>query len=243
MDSIRLNHYIARCGKASRRGADKMIEDGRVMINGAPALIGARVNEGDVVELDGEVITPERETVVLAVYKPVGVVCTEAHFKNETTLQDLLDYPSRVFSIGRLDKDSEGLILMTNDGALATEVAKASNAHEKEYYVRVNKPVTADFLDKMRKGVDIVLDDDSHHGETVTTRPCVVKKMGVDTFSIILTQGFNRQIRRMCKALGVRVLALKRVRVMDIELGKMISGNYRKLSKEEIMGIKNQINI
>ena len=231
---MRLNLYLAKCGVASRRGADKIINEGRVLINGAPALVGASVEDGDIVELDNQVITPQSDTIVLAVNKPIGVVCTEAHFKGEKTLSKLINYPTRVFGIGRLDKDSEGLILMTNDGTLAQEISKSANAHEKEYEVRVEKPVTAEFLEAMRGGVDIVLDDDAHNGQVVTTRPCKVRKLDAYTFRIILTQGFNRQIRRMVRALDYHVRSLKRIRVMSVELGDLKSGSYRQLSPDEI---------
>lgn len=241
MDSIRLNKYIASCGKASRRAAEKMIEEGRVTIGGEIASLTTPVEIDErgcaiyEVAIDGEAISPVRERVVIALYKPEGVVCTEASFKGEITIKDIIDYPTRLFSIGRLDKNSEGLILMTNDGDLAQEISRASNNHEKEYIVKVNKPITADFLKQMSGGVEITLDDDAHPGgKIVKTLPCKVKKLSVDTFSIVLTQGFNRQIRRMCEACGSRVLELKRTRIDGITLGKLNIGTFRKLSEEEI---------
>ena len=253
MNTIRLNKYIASCGLASRRGAEKMIEEGRVTINCNIAALTTPVEIDDngraigVVAIDGEVISPVRERVVIALYKPEGVVCTEANFEGEITLKDIVDYPTRLFSIGCLDKNSEGLILMTNDGDLAQEISKSSNNHEKEYIVKINKQVTTEFIKKMSGGVEIVLDDDAHvsksdknsgktdiQGKVVKTKPCKVKKLSADTFSIILTQGFNRQIRRMCEACGARVLNLRRVRIDGITLGKLNIGTFRKLDEREI---------
>ena len=229
MESIRLNAYIASCGQYSRRAADRLIEEGRVSVNDAPASLGMRISDDDTVKIDGAVISPKKERVFVAVNKPIGVVCTEAHFKGEKTLQDLIDYPSRLFSIGRLDKASEGLILMTNDGAAAEEISRSKNNYEKEYEVRVNKPINVDFINKMRDGVEIEID-----GKLYLTKKCRVKKTGVDTFNIILTQGLNRQIRRMCETLGYRVLALKRTRVSNIKLAGLNTGTYRRLREDEV---------
>ena len=228
-EGIRLNAYISSCGVCSRRAADKLITSGRVFVNDKSAALGALIREGDEVTVDGKKIEPVDKKVIIAVNKPIGVVCTEAHFKNEKTLSELVNYPTRLFSIGRLDKNSEGLILMTNDGKLAQEISKGKNSYEKEYEVRVNKVITKEFLEKMRGGLDIKIDD-----RTYKTKPCKIKKTGPNTFNIILTQGLNRQIRRMCEALEFRVLSLKRIRVMNINLAGLNEGTFRRLKPEEI---------
>lgn len=233
MEGKRLNKFISECGVASRREADRMISAGRVTINGRSAALGVLVSEGDEVRLDGNPISPQSGTVVIAVNKPAGVVCTEATFKGEKNLSQLIDLPFRVFSIGRLDKDSEGLILMTNDGDLARAISLGSAGHEKEYHVTVDKPVTAEFLGALRDGVDITID-----GKVFTTRPCKARKTGPESFEIVLTQGMNRQIRRMCEALGYRVTYLQRFRVMNILLGDLPAGQYRRLTETEISELR-----
>lgn len=224
----RLNHYLALCGVCSRRAADRIIEEGRVRVNGQTASLGVKVEDSDTVTLDGREIRPEERDILIAVNKPVGVVCTEAHFAGERTLSELVDAGTRVFSIGRLDKDSSGLILMTNNGALAQEIAGGSGRHEKEYVVSVDRPVTDDFITVMRGGVDIEID-----GNIRRTRPCRVKKTGPQEFHIILTQGMNRQIRRMCRTLGYSVRSLSRIRIMNVELGDLACGKWRELTREE----------
>ena len=231
--SYRLNHYLALCGVCSRRAADRIIEEGRVRVNGQTASLGVKVEDSDIVTLDDREIRPEERDILIAVNKPVGVVCTEAHFSGEKTLASLVNAGTRVFSIGRLDKDSSGLILMTNNGALAQEIAGGSNRHEKEYVVGVNRPVTEDFLIAMRGGVDIEID-----GNIRRTRPCRVKKSGLQEFHIVLTQGMNRQIRRMCRALGYSVRSLSRIRVMNIELGDLAPGCWRYLSEAEAEDVR-----
>ena len=226
-EGIRLNKYIASCGVCSRRDADALIEKGSVTINGKVAEPGTKVFEGDSVKVGSKLIKPKDETVVLAYYKPVGVTCTERDVHAEVTVSESLRYKERVTYAGRLDKDSEGLLLMTNDGKLITEMMKGSNGHEKEYIVTISKPVTYEFLEKMSKGIYLKELDK-------TTRPCVVKKVSKNTFQIVLTQGLNRQIRRMCEACDVKVMKLKRVRVLNVTIGNLNPGDYRVLSKQEV---------
>lgn len=232
---IRLNKYIAMCGVSSRRDADKLIEQGKVKVNGVVATQGTKVMEGDSVKVGSKLIKPSEETVVLAFYKPVGVTCTERDEHAELTISDVLKYKERVTYAGRLDKDSEGLLLMSNDGQLIQDMMKGENAHEKEYIVKINKPVYKELLENLSKGVYL---KDLHK----TTRPCVVKKVSKDTFSIVLTQGLNRQIRRMCEAFDVKVLQLKRIRVVNVTLSGLNPGEYRKLSNEEITKLKKAVN-
>ena len=231
----RLNKYIAMCGVASRRDADKLIEQGKVKVNGVVAKPGTLVFEGDSVKVGSKLIKPSEETVVLAYYKPVGVTCTERDAHAEVTLSDVVKYKERVTYAGRLDKDSEGLLLLTNDGQLIQDMMKGENAHEKEYIVKINKPAYKELLDNLSKGVYL---KDLHK----TTRPCKVKKVSGDTFSIVLTQGLNRQIRRMCAAFDVKVLQLKRIRVVNVTLSGLNPGEYRKLSNEEVTKLKKEVN-
>lgn len=220
---MRINKYLAEAGIVSRRGADQWILDGRVIINGRPAELGSRVEEGDEVKVDGKVISQEQELVYLALNKPVGITSTtERHI--EGNIVDFVGHDKRIFHIGRLDKDSDGLILLTNDGDIVNEILRSENDHEKEYIVTVNERLTDTFLEKMAKGVKIL--------DTVT-KPCKVKKLGPFTFSIILTQGLNRQIRRMCSALGFTIKRLQRVRIMNIDLGDLPLGKWRDLTTEE----------
>lgn len=223
-NGIRLNKYLSEAGICSRREADKMIEEGRVTIDGHVAEMGEKVMPGQTVLADGVRVGGKEEPVLLLVNKPVGVVCTTAEFKNEKNIVELVNYPTRVYPIGRLDKDSEGLILMTNDGSLVNKILRRGNEHSKEYIVRVNKPVTDSFLDAMRRGVPIL--------DTVTA-PCEVEKMGDREFRIILKQGLNRQIRRMCEHFDYRVVSLRRVRVMDFRIDGIVVGKYREATKEE----------
>lgn len=225
-NGIRLNKYIASCGVCSRRDADKLIEEGKVYINGEVADVGSRVFEKDTVKVGSKVVSPSKEKVVLAYYKPVGVTCTERDAHAEVTIQDAVRYKERVTYAGRLDKDSEGLLLLSNDGDLIQQMMKAENRHEKEYVVRINKPVYEELLKKLSEGIYL-------KELKQKTRPCTVKKVSKDTFSIVLTQGLNRQIRRMCEACGVKVITLKRVRVVSVVLGGLKPGEYRVLSKEE----------
>ena len=229
----RLNKYLADCGICSRREADRMIEAGRVIVNGVPAQMGMRISETDDITVDGRPLDKKDRKVVLAYYKPVGVTCTEKDKYAEKTIRDAIDYPIRVTYAGRLDKDSEGLLLLTNDGDLINGLMRAAN--EKEYLVRVNKPITDTFLQKMAEGVFL-------KELNVQTRPCQVEKEGKFVFRIVLTQGLNRQIRRMCRALGFDAQGIKRVRVANITIGKLKPGNYRLLTAEELDELYGQLN-
>ncbi|CEG29363.1 23S rRNA pseudouridine(2604) synthase RluF [Bacillus sp. B-jedd] len=220
---MRLNKFISDSGKTSRRGADKLIADGRVTINGKIAKIGSQVNPGDDVRVSGQQIRVARNNVYLALNKPVGITSTtEKNVKGN--IVDLVNHPLRVFNIGRLDKDSEGLILLTNDGDIVNEILRAENRHEKEYIVSVDKPITPEFVTQMSEGVKIL---------GTKTLPCKVEKLSKYDFRIILTQGLNRQIRRMCEALGYEVYRLQRIRIMNIELGNLPVGQWRDLTKKE----------
>ena len=231
----RLNKYLADCGICSRREADRMMEAGRVIVNGVPAQMGMRISETDDITVDGRPLDKKDRKVVLAYYKPVGVTCTEKDKYAEKTIRDSIDYPIRVTYAGRLDKDSEGLLLLTNDGDLINGLMRAANYHEKEYLVRVNKPITDTFLQKMAEGVFL-------KELNVQTRPCQVEKEGKFVFRIVLTQGLNRQIRRMCRALGFDAQGIKRVRVANITIGKLKPGNYRLLTAEELDELYGQLN-
>lgn len=227
-ENVRLNKYLSNAGVCSRRQADVYIEAGRVTIDGQVALVGEKVNSTQTICIDGKPIKEEQDLIFLAFNKPKGIVCTTSK-KDPDNIVDYLNYGKRIYPIGRLDKESEGLILLTNKGELVDKILKSRNYHEKEYIVRVNKTITTSFLNEMRKGVPIL--------ETVT-RPCEVIQMGENTFRIILTQGLNRQIRRMCEYLDYRVVALKRVRVMNINLGKLQSGGYRNVTANELAELK-----
>ncbi|GAA5098437.1 23S rRNA pseudouridine(2604) synthase RluF [Wohlfahrtiimonas larvae] len=223
---MRLNKFISESGKTSRRGADKLIEEGRVKINGKKAKIGDQVNPGDKVLVDGalieEVASPQ-SFVYIALNKPVGITSTtEKNVKGN--IVDFMNYPTRIFHIGRLDKDSEGLILMTDDGDIVNEILRSENKHEKEYIVSVDRPITDEFVQKMSAGVKIL---------GTKTLPCKVKQLSSNEFNIILMQGLNRQIRRMCETLGYNVTSLKRLRIMNIELGKLPVGEWRYLTGKE----------
>lgn len=226
---MRLNKYIASCGVCSRREADKLIESGRITVNGALPTPGADVSEEDTVCLDGKEIKTRKTHNYLAYYKPVGVVCTEKDAHAEKTVIEDLNFPERVTYAGRLDRDSEGLLIMTDDGDLIQAMMKGSNKHEKEYEVTVDKDVNGDFLKRMSLGVYLKELDR-------TTRPCTVTRTGKRSFNIILTQGLNRQIRRMCSELGYEVVSLKRIRVMCVELKnhKLKPGEYDRLTTEEV---------
>ncbi len=221
---IRLNKYISDSGFCSRREADRYIENGSVRINGRVAEMGMKVHSGDIVKVNGTPIEGENDTVYIALNKPVGIVSTTDTTESDNII-DLVNYPTRIFNIGRLDKPSEGLILLTNDGDIVNKILRASNNHEKEYEVMVDKPITDDFLKKMAGGVPIL---------GATTKKCKIAQDGVNRFRIILTQGLNRQIRRMCEYLGYEVTKLKRVRIMNISLGKLPIGQWRFLTEEEI---------
>ena len=226
MDEIRINKYIALCGICSRREADGLIENGRVTINGQKAELGSKVKEGDIVLLDQKEVKPEEKKVV-AYYKPVGVTCTEADVHANVTLSEAFHYPTRLTYAGRLDEDSEGLLIMTNDGDLIHVMMCGSNNHEKEYLVEVDKDIDPQIFDRMRKGI-FLFDLD------VETKPCKVESVNSNTFKITLTQGLNRQIRRMCFECGLDVVSLKRIRVCNILLGDLKPNEYREIEGEEL---------
>ena len=230
-EPVRLNKYLSEAGVCSRREADRLIETGRVTVDGQRAQTGMRIVPGQVVKVGNKVVSKQDEMIVLAVNKPRGIVCTEERRERDSIVR-FLNYPVRVTYIGRLDKDSHGLLLMTNNGDIINKMMRAANKHEKEYKVTVDKEITEDFLKKMAVGVPIL--------DTVT-RPCTVKKIGKYTFSIILTQGLNRQIRRMCEALGYEVKDLLRVRVMNITLDGLKDGQYRKLTDQELNKLYDQL--
>ena len=227
---IRLNKYLSEAGICSRREADRLIEAGRVTVDGVQAVPGMKVSKEQKICVGKKVIQGAEQKVVLAVNKPAGIVCT-GDMKVKNNIIRFLHYPVRVTYAGRLDKDSEGLLIMTNDGDLINGMMRARYAHEKEYKVRVNKEVTPEFIEKMSRGVHI---RDKEKNLDAVTRPCEVKKIGKYTFSIILTQGLNRQIRRMCEALGYKVDVLKRIRIMNVELGDLKPGQVRELTEQEL---------
>lgn len=232
MEKERLNKYLASCGICSRREADRLILEGRVTVNGKKAETGMQVDEEDKIFVNEKPVQGKNEKVVLAFYKPVGVICTEKDRFADKKITDLVKFPVRVTYAGRLDKDSEGLMLLTNDGALIEAMMRGSKGHEKEYIVKVNKEITEAFLIKMGKGVFL-------SELNVTTKPCKIEKTGKFTFKIILTQGVNRQIRRMTKELGYHVNAIKRIRVVNILLADLKPGQYRQISGLELQTLYN----
>lgn len=226
-ETVRLNKFLSEKGICSRREADRLVDEGKVMVNGVCAVMGQKVSSADEIVVDGKkVSTKQVKPVLIAVNKPAGIVCTTARFEGEKNIVDMVKYPTRIYPIGRLDKESEGLILMTNLGDLANEISKASNSHEKEYVVTVNNQVTESFFDKMRRGMHL-------EELNADTMPCVCTKTGNREFHIILKQGLNRQIRRMCAACGYRVETLKRIRIMNIHLGNIPQGNFRNVTDAE----------
>lgn len=224
---IRINKYIADAGICSRREADKLVDAGVVMVNGTKAQSGTKVGKYDEVTIRGKKISVSEERIVLAYYKPIGVTCTERDLHAKKTVIQDLKYPVRVTYAGRLDKESEGLLLMTNDGDLINGLMRAANFHEKEYVVKVDKEITEEFIRDMAAGVHLTELEK-------TTRPCKVEYIGKYTFKIILTQGLNRQIRRMCKELGYQVKQLRRIRIANIELGKLKPREYRRVTDKEL---------
>jgi 23S rRNA pseudouridine2604 synthase len=224
---VRLNKYISETGICSRREADKLIEAGRVTCNGLPAVLGTQVGEADEIRVDGRLVGLRKKQIYIALNKPVGITCTtETHV--EGNIIDLVGHKERIFPIGRLDKDSEGLILLTNDGDIVNEILRSENNHEKEYLVTVERAVTDLSLKMMADGVKIM-------GEI--TKPCKVSRINEKTFRMILTQGLNRQIRRMCSALGYRVQHLRRVRIINIDLGSLAPGEWRELAEAEVAAL------
>ena len=226
---IRLNKYMSEAGICSRREADRLVEQGRVTVNKETAVVGMQIEDGYQVELDGRPIRrgEKDETILIAVNKPKGIVCSEVSQGGDTTIIEFLKYPKRITYAGRLDKESEGLLLMTNRGELINQMMRAANYHEKEYEVVVNRPVHEEFLRRMADGVYL-----KELG--VTTRPCTVERLGKRKFRIVLTQGLNRQIRRMCRELGFHVQELCRVRIMNIHLGRLKTGAWRNVTGEEL---------
>ena len=230
MERMRLNKFLAHSGVCSRRDADVLIGRGEVLVNGFSAQPGQTVSEGDTVTVAGRPVTLRQRTVVLAFYKPAGVTCTERDPYAEKKITDMIQYPVRVTYAGRLDRDSEGLLLLTNDGDLIQGMMRGANGHEKEYLVKVDKEITDDFLLKLSEGIYL-------KELNVTTKKCAVEKAGKTAFRIVLTQGLNRQIRRMCAACGYQVRFLKRIRVMHVSLGDLKPGEYRELSQTQIAGL------
>ena len=230
-DSKRLNKAISDSGYCSRRQADKLIEQERVTVNGKIATLGDRAMPEDVIEVDGKLITDNEHLVYLALNKPVGITCTTDR-RIEGNVVDFINHKERIFHIGRLDKPSEGLLLMTNDGDIVNKILRAGNRHEKEYIVKVDRRITDEFIKRMQNGVPIL--------ETVTKK-CKVEKVGRYVFKIILIQGLNRQIRRMCEYLGYDVVSLKRTRIMNIDLGNLELGMWRDLTSIELNGLKNSL--
>lgn len=228
----RLNKFVADSGYCSRREADRLIAEGRVQVDGRPGELGDRVLPGMRVTVDGQSLSGRGEKVYIALNKPAGIVCTTDP-REPMNVVDYLDYPIRIFPVGRLDKDSEGLLLMTSDGEIINRILRAAGGHEKEYEVEIDRPVTKEFVEKMSAGVPIL--------DTVTL-PCRVRRTGEKSFNIILVQGLNRQIRRMCEALGCNVVRLRRIRIMNIRLGAMRPGQWRELSEEELSGLMGRLN-
>ncbi|BAB82019.1 23S rRNA pseudouridine(2604) synthase RluF [Clostridium perfringens] len=226
-DEVRLNKYISETGFCSRREADKLIEQGRVKIDGVKATTGMKVSNGQSVSIDGKSLKVENELVYIALNKPVGITCT-TESKIKGNIVDFINHEKRIFPIGRLDKDSQGLIFMTNDGDIVNKILRAGNNHEKEYIVTVNKPITDEFIKGMSNGVPIL---------GTVTKKCLVKKESKNSFRIILTQGLNRQIRRMCEYFGYEVKKLERIRIMNVSLGNLKMGSWRYLTKKELAEI------
>lgn len=229
---IRINKYLSEIGFCSRREADRLIEQGRIRINGIVSLMGQKVSGDEKIEVNGKLMTISKsKNIYLAFNKPRGIVCTTDQKREKNNIIDFINYPSRVFPIGRLDKMSEGLIFLTNDGDIVNKILRAKNNHEKEYIVEVNKPITDDFTKMMSNGVPVL--------DTVTNK-CFVKKTGKKTFRIVLTQGLNRQIRRMCEYFGYKVTYLQRIRIMNISLDIPV-GEYRDFTAKELNQIHQSV--
>ena len=231
--ATRINKYLSEVGYCSRRRADRLIEEGKVTINGKLTEIGSKVEDDDIVEVEGQRIkkSAKQKKIYLAFNKPVGIVCTTNRRIESHNIIDFIKYPKRIFPIGRLDKDSEGLIFLTNDGDIVNKILRARNNHEKEYIVIVNRPINREFIKRMSNGVEIL---------GTKTKNCLVKQLSQKKFKIILTQGLNRQIRRMCEFLGYKVQSLKRVRIMNIKLD-LPTGKYREFTKEELLELNKSL--
>ncbi len=236
-NQVRLNNYISATGLCSRREADTLIEEKRVKVNGVVAVLGMRVNEDDEVSVDDKVLKAKQKFVTLAYYKPAGITCTSEPDVKDNII-DAVNYPERVFPIGRLDKESEGLILLTNDGSIVNQILRTENEHEKEYVVYVHKPIDREFKYAMEQGVEIF---NPVKNEMTVTNPCTVKIIGEKNFKITLKQGLNRQIRRMCSELGFKVVYLKRIRIMNLTLDNLNKGQYRILSDDEYNDLIKQL--
>ena len=230
-EQIRLNKYLSTCGYCSRREADRLLEQGRVSIDGIPAGLGDKVMSGQCICVDGEPVVKNTDQVVIAFHKPAGVVCTSSK-RDRDNIIDYIGFKERIYPVGRLDKDSTGLILLTNDGELTDRILRGKNGHEKEYIVKVDRPIKGKVLEAMRQGVPIL--------DTIT-KPCQVKKIDERTFRIILTQGLNRQIRSMCEYFGYLVVSLKRIRIMNIYLDILPEGKWRYLTEEELQVLEQSL--
>ena len=230
-ESKRLNKAISDSGYCSRRKADELIERGVVTLNDQPVQLGDRVMPGDVIKIDGKVIGAPKNDVYLMLNKPVGITCTTDQ-RVKGNVVDFINFPERIFHVGRLDKPSEGLLLMTNDGDIVNKILRAGNRHEKEYIVRVDRPINPDFVQRMSRGIPIL--------DTVT-KPCTVERLSRFVFRIVLVQGLNRQIRRMCEYLNYEVISLKRVRIMNLTMGDLPNGQWRHLTPEEIQGLQESL--
>ncbi len=236
-DIYRINKYISMCGYCSRRQADTLIDEGKVTVDGIKAVSGTKVTQNQVVIVNGQKIELQNTREVYAFYKPIGYISSLSD-EQGTGIGGFIKTDLRLFPVGRLDKDSEGLMILTNDGELMNSVLKASNAHEKEYLVKVNRPITAKFIERMSKGVPIT---NGNTGEKIITAPCKIQQIDDRTFSITLIQGLNRQIRRMCGYFEYKVINLKRIRIMNIEIGKMRPGEYRLVSGDELAQIMDKL--
>ena len=228
---VRLNKYVADSGYCSRREADRLIAEGRVQIDGKPGALGDRVRPGMAVTVDGRPLSGAGEKVYILLNKPRGIVCT-ADPREPMNVVDYVGHPARIFPVGRLDKDSEGLLLLTSDGGIVNRLLRASGGHEKEYEVTIDRPVTPEFAERMMRGVPIL--------DTVTL-PCRLRRTGERSFNLVLVQGLNRQIRRMCEALGANVTQLRRVRIMNLRLGSLKPGQWRNVTPEELRGLLEQL--
>ena len=227
---MRINKYLSQIGICSRREADKLVDSGRIKVNNEIAILGTKIKEGDKITIDNKLIKPKKKkTIFIAFNKPKGVVCTTNRLIEKNNIIDYINFPERIFPVGRLDKLSEGLIFLTNDGSLVNKVLRSRNNKEKEYLVEVNKNITTDFIRQMSNGIPIL---------NTVTKNCKLIKVSTTTFKIILTQGLNRQIRRMCEFLGFRVVSLKRIRIMDINLD-VETGKWRHLSSRELDSLNN----
>ena len=231
----RINKYLSSHGVCSRREADRMVAEGRVLVDGKTAVMGEMVDDSNTICIDGRQISSvSPEQIIIAFNKPVGIVCTTKDRHNKNNIVDYIRYPERIYPVGRLDKESDGLILLTNDGDMMDRILRSVNGHEKEYIVSVNRPINDTFIKRMSEG--IYLEELER-----TTKKCAVRKVSDRTFRIILTQGLNRQIRRMCDALGYKVTKLTRIRIMNIELGELAVGQYRELTESEVTVLKEQL--